>query len=248
MAGSYVTTESEQPAQWIPDSPGTVRVTIDRSVGCQNLTQRVLRYETGRSPETVNDASEEVFYVISGRGRAIIDGVAHELAPKIALLVPPKLTYIIENPGPDELALLSILAPQPGQSPGVQAVTQMRPDGKLAISEDEEEALPAGDDRVFKLLINPRYGCRNLTQFVGTIFRGRSPDHTHTYEEVVYILSGAGIVHVGGSDHAIEAGSCIYLSPGTPHCLENNGTDPLRLLGVFCPAGSPAAKEEADTD
>ena len=32
--------------------------------------------------------------------------------------------------------------------------------------------------------------------------------------------------------------------PQAPHCLENTGPEPLRVLGVFHPAGSPAAKRE----
>jgi oxalate decarboxylase/phosphoglucose isomerase-like protein (cupin superfamily) len=37
-------------------------------------------------------------------------------------------------------------------------------------------------------------------------------------------------------------GTAIYLPPYHEHCLENTGTEPLQVLGVFHPAGSPAAK------
>ena len=33
------------------------------------------------------------------------------------------------------------------------------------------------------------------------------------------------------------------LPPLQPHCLENTGAEPLQVLGVFHPAGSPAAKQ-----
>ncbi|MEK7277930.1 MAG: cupin domain-containing protein [Chloroflexota bacterium] len=92
-------------------------------------------------------------------------------------------------------------------------------------------------------MIDPRYGCKYLTQFVGFIEKSRAPYHTHTYEEVIYILGGRGIVHIEDGDFPIRAGSSIYLSPGTSHCLENAGAETLRLLGVFCPAGSPADKK-----
>jgi mannose-6-phosphate isomerase-like protein (cupin superfamily) len=63
-----------------------------------------------------------------------------------------------------------------------------------------------------------------------------------SYDEVVHVLSGRGIVHLDGSTAAIRAGTSIYLPPYQPHCLENTGPEPLEVLGVFYPAGSPAAK------
>ena len=104
--------------------------------------------------------------------------------------------------------------------------------------------LPAGDDRSFKLMIDPRFGARNVTQFVGSIERSRAPFHTHTYEEVIYILSGRGLVHVHGRSVPVREGSSVFLPPGVPHCLENASEGVLRLLGVFSPAGSPADKAE----
>ena len=112
------------------------------------------------------------------------------------------------------------------------------------MSVDEEEDIPAGEDRRFKLLIDPRYGCRNLTQFVGVIERSKAPSHSHTYEEVIYIVSGAGVVHIDDESQPIRRGSCIYLPPGLPHCIENSGEAPLRLVGVFCPAGDPGSKKK----
>src|SRR5206468_3946456 len=107
---------------------------------------------------------------------------------------------------------------------------------------DEQDPLPAGDDRSFKLLIDPRFGCRNVTQFLGSIERSRAPFHTHTYEEVIYILGGEGFVHVDDRRVGIRAGTSIFLPPGVPHCLENASEGTLTLLGVFSPAGSPADK------
>ena len=79
---------------------------------------------------------------------------------------------------------------------------------------------------------------------MGIIEKSQAPFHTHTYEEVIYVLSGEGIVHIGNESRDIKDGACVYLSPGTPHCLENPGTEPLRLLGVFCPAGDPDSHED----
>ncbi|HKO56066.1 MAG TPA: cupin domain-containing protein [Thermoanaerobaculia bacterium] len=81
-----------------------------------------------------------------------------------------------------------------------------------------------------------------VTQFVGSIPPGRAPDHFHLYEEVICILAGEGIMHAGDSSTPVGAGSCIFLPIRQRHCLENTGSGELRLLGVFHPAGSPAAR------
>jgi oxalate decarboxylase/phosphoglucose isomerase-like protein (cupin superfamily) len=39
----------------------------------------------------------------------------------------------------------------------------------------------------------------------------------------------------------VRAGSCIQLPARTVHCLSNSGDEPMRIVAVFRPAGSPAA-------
>jgi len=83
-----------------------------------------------------------------------------------------------------------------------------------------------------------------VTQFVGFIPPGRAPDHFHEYEEVVCILEGQGRFWSGSSSAPVARGSCLYLPRGQPHCLENTGEAPLRIHGLFYPAGSPAIRFE----
>jgi mannose-6-phosphate isomerase-like protein (cupin superfamily) len=95
------------------------------------------------------------------------------------------------------------------------------------------------------VLFAPGQGCAAATQFVGEIPPGRAPFHSHTYDEVVLVLAGEGVLHMGDEDRPLAPGSCLHLAPGTPHCLENTGQSTLRVLGVFHPGGSPAAKKPA---
>ena len=97
-------------------------------------------------------------------------------------------------------------------------------------------------DRTFRVLFGPGRDCAVATQFAGDIPPGRAPEHSHPYDEVVLVLEGTGIAHAGGADRELRPGTCLHLPPGLPHCLENTGSQPLRVLGVFHPAGSPAAK------
>jgi oxalate decarboxylase/phosphoglucose isomerase-like protein (cupin superfamily) len=55
------------------------------------------------------------------------------------------------------------------------------------------------------------------------------------------------VAHTRRGDLPLAPGTCIHLPPGLPHCLENNGSATLVVLGVFHPGGSPAAKLTAES-
>ena len=98
-------------------------------------------------------------------------------------------------------------------------------------------------------MINPDAGCQEVSQFVGWIPPGRAPTHYHLYDEVMYILDGDGVLHLEGQrDTPISTGTCIHLPPPVEHCVENTGDRPLRVLGVFHPAGSAAEAYEDTSD
>ncbi len=79
-------------------------------------------------------------------------------------------------------------------------------------------------------------------QFLGVIDPSRAPDHGHVYDEVIYVVEGEGTLHLDGMHTPIGPGSCIHLPPLVEHCLENHGPGPMRVLGVFHPAGDPAGR------
>jgi quercetin dioxygenase-like cupin family protein len=97
-------------------------------------------------------------------------------------------------------------------------------------------------DRKFRVLFGPGRDCAAATQFVGEIPPGLAPEHSHPYDEVVLVLQGSGVAHLDGVDRELAAGTCLHLPPRLRHCLENTGPQMMRVLGVFHPAGSPAAK------
>jgi mannose-6-phosphate isomerase-like protein (cupin superfamily) len=68
------------------------------------------------------------------------------------------------------------------------------------------------------------------------------------YDEVIYVVEGVGTLHMDGKSTPIAPGSCIHLPPRIPHSLENHGPGPMRVLGVFHPAGDPAGRVSEETD
>lgn len=244
MTKAAVVHAEERPEQELPGSHGWVRVMVEGSLGAERLVQRVFRFEPGHTPDLENASSEEVMYVVSGTGTAELGlGAAVELAPGTACWVPPGVAYRIENDGPHDLVMVSVLAPPPGG----RAPEEDEPDPDIEhrywLREEDQETVSAGEDRTFRLLVDPSIGCRNVTQFVGAIEDVPAPPHVHEHEEAVFVLSGDGTVEIDGEVHPIGPGSSVFLPPGVPHRLASGGGT-LRLLGVFSPPGSPASKRD----
>lgn len=229
----YVTAEAEVEARKENDDTATTRVTIDRSFGCDPLEQRIVRFAPGRSKPRGGGAREEVLFVVSGRGTLLLGGEPHALEPETGAYVAPGERYGIDNPGPDELVLVSVLALEPnGGAP--------RGRGRTTVRLADQPAYPAGKDREFRYGADESTGCRTVTQFVGSIPPGRAKPHYHEYEEVAFILGGEGVLHIAGRTLPVTAGSCIHFPRLEPHILENVGDGTLRVLGVFHPAGDPS--------
>ncbi len=204
------------------------KVTIDAGP----LEQRVLRFAPGRSLERGEDGRDEVLYVASGRATLLLDGSPHELEPDTGVYVRAGERYAVENPGPDELLVVSVATPAGEERDG----------RRVTIRFAEQPELRADAKRTFRYLVNQDAGCAEVTQFVGVVEPCRAPDHSHTYDEVGYILEGCGIAHIDGEQVPLGPGSCFHLPPKQVHCIENTGPGVMRILGVFHPSGDPASR------
>lgn len=167
-----------------------------------------------------NARHDEVLYVVHGEGTA--DGT--RIARDTGIYVPPGKPLALKG----AMTLVSSLCPAQG-SARTSSIVRL-----------EDEIAQKTGDRWYRELIQGE-----TTQFVGSIPPGRAPDHFHLYEEVICILEGAGVMWAGASSTPIAPGSCMFLPRRQVHCLENTGSGELRLLGVFYPAGSPAARYPA---
>lgn len=229
---TYVIAEQEiEPVREDGDTAET-RVIFDGSNGCERLEQRVIRFAPGRSRERTLDGRQEILYVVSGRGTLDLEGERHPLEPDMGVFLAPGERYAIEADEP--LELVSVVAPEDrGVASGERRVT---------IRFADQEELRADAKRTFRYLVNQDAGCFDVTQFVGIVQPCRAPDHSHTYDEVGYIIEGEGVAHVGGERVPLHAGSCFHLPPETIHCIENDSDSVMRIMGVFHPSGDPASR------
>jgi mannose-6-phosphate isomerase-like protein (cupin superfamily) len=220
------------------DDTATTRVSFDSSNGCEHLEQRLIRFAPGRSRDRNLHGRQEVLFVVAGHAELDLNGDRHALAPNTGVFIAPGETYAVDNPGPDELLVVSVLAPE-----GRPTTDETR---KVTVRLDDQPELPASTERTFHYLVNEDAGCLDVTQFLGIVQPSKAPFHSHSYDEVGYVLAGEGFAHVGGRTAPLRAGSCFHLPPDEVHCIENAGTGPMQILGVFHPSGSPANRAYPD--
>jgi mannose-6-phosphate isomerase-like protein (cupin superfamily) len=68
----------------------------------------------GKTPRHGHAHAHEMFYVLSGHGRAWCDGKAYEFTQGDALVLPPGMEHVVENAGPDKLYCLTVMVPNEG--------------------------------------------------------------------------------------------------------------------------------------
>ncbi len=226
MRQAQVISQTDVEARSAPGDTVSERLTLDAGL----LEQRVLRFSEGRSLERGEDDRDEILFVVAGNGTLLLDGEPHALEPDMGVYVRAGERYAVEAAA--ELVLLSVTAPADPDL-GTRRVT---------VPFSGQPELRADAKRTFRYLVNQEAGCASVTQFLGIVEPCRAPDHSHTYDEVGYILEGHGLAHLGGEPIPLGPGSCFHLPPEFVHCIENTGPETMRLLGVFHPSGDPASR------
>lgn len=69
--------------------------------------------------------------------------------------------------------------------------------------------------------------------------QGSTGRSTGEAEEVLFVVAGAGTLRAAGTSHPLEPETGAYLAPGEVYSLENQGTEPLRVVSVQIPDPEP---------
>jgi len=170
--------------------------------------------------------ADEVLYVLEGESVLEVAGERHDLRPGTAVFVARGTPWAATG----NARAVSVLIHDPPPASSTHAV--------LDLTAADRGTATAG--RQFVLGATPDVGCASATQFIGLIPPGRAPDHFHRYDEVIYVLEGEGVLEIGGEQAPLRPGTCVHLPARLVHCLANEGSSDMRVLGVFRPAGSPA--------
>jgi len=95
------------------------------------------------------------------------------------------------------------------------------------------------DGSEIRELMHPTvHGNRKQSLAEATVPAGtRTLLHRHgVTEELYHITQGEGRMTLSAEQFTVRAGDTILIPPGTPHCIEATGAEPLRLLCCCAPA------------
>jgi quercetin dioxygenase-like cupin family protein len=96
---------------------------------------------------------------------------------------------------------------------------------------------PAGGPLTFKVRSEQSGG--SLTAFENVIAPGDGPPlHAHEGEDESWVVLGGELrFRLGEELRRAPAGSFVFVPRGVPHCFQNVGDAPARILVLFTPSG-----------
>jgi mannose-6-phosphate isomerase-like protein (cupin superfamily) len=192
------------------------------TLAAPGLDQRVLT--TARLELSPPGDATEIVFVASGEGALRVGGEEHPVETETGVYVGPGEEAVLEAHG-GELELVVVRTP----------AAELESERVVRYREQENE--DAGIGRWFRLLTTTS----ETTQFMGVIPPGRAKMHNHPYDELAWLVEGEGQLHWHeGESEPIARGSRIFFPRLVFHSVENEGGAPMRIMGVFRPAGSPA--------
>ncbi len=217
-------------------------VVIDGDSGASAMSQYRVRVDHGNRAVRRFPDADCVLFVLKGRGSVVIGPNRFSLVPECGACVRPGEAFSIV-PVDGALELLLTICPQSREGEWLDHMPEDFDDEypERVVLVDEKKRQATGD-RFYQVLVDAAAGSKQVTQFIGVIPQSKSPQHFHTYEEVITVLSGDGLMWAGEQSTPIRTGSMIYLPRKQSHCLECRSKKGMHLIGHFYPAGSPAVR------
>ena len=102
------------------------------------------------------------------------------------------------------------------------------------------------DGSEIRELMHPaQHGNRLQSLAEATVAPGcRTQLHRHALtEELYHVTSGSGLMTLGAERMKVGAGDTVLIAPGTPHCIEALGAEPLTIL---CCCSPPYSHEDTE--
>ena len=92
--------------------------------------------------------------------------------------------------------------------------------------------------RIYELMHPSKQESRNQSLALAVILPGEKTKlHTHLVsEELYYVQSGKGKMTLENDYFEIKPGDTICILPGQQHCVENTGSEALKILCCCAPA------------
>ena len=107
--------------------------------------------------------------------------------------------------------------------------------------------ITAADGTCLRELIHPdrEYSFRGRYSLAHAILPAgkRSAKHRLESDELYYIISGKGNMHIDGEEAEVSSGDAVEIPPGSVQWLENNTAEAVEFLCIVDPAWQPEDEE-----
>ena len=112
---------------------------------------------------------------------------------------------------------------------------------KINIEEVKPRTMPGRN--IYDLITSRVLGSKHIALEVTKIAPGKvlRPCHSHSSEEVMFVVSGKGMVWVDGSVEDLRDGDAVLWPSGSKHSLKNTGNKELVLVCAF---SNPAYQDD----
>lgn len=91
--------------------------------------------------------------------------------------------------------------------------------------------LPGAEEVSLRVVIGQEDGAPNFTMMVLELAPGgKTPDHSHPWEEEIFVKSGKGEIKVKEERKPIRAGDVLFFAPEESHQFLNTGSEPLDFI------------------
>lgn len=146
------------------------------------------------------------------------------MARPLRFAAPPTAPFTPSCAAPLALAISALLAP---------ACSSVPPEGRARLElEVPKQAIALPSEAVARVTLHgDQYATVMLIKATGPIALHR---HFHS-EEIVYLLSGRGTLHLAEGDREMRAGDLVVVPPNTPHGFTPGDDEPAVLLSTFVP-------------
>jgi mannose-6-phosphate isomerase-like protein (cupin superfamily) len=82
------------------------------TVGSKNMDLGILQLESNnKTKPNIHPSSEEMFYILKGHGRIIVENESTDIEPGLAIYIPQNVEHTFENTGTEPMVFLLMHAP-----------------------------------------------------------------------------------------------------------------------------------------
>lgn len=180
----------------------------------------------------------EVYFILEGKGILYYGNKALEVEKNVYYVLPENTSHKLKNTGTSNLEHL-VLAIPPFDPDDVNLLKDTLNEPILKKFKHEKTPIIALDGAlIYELISGNKRKRLDVALAVGFLPQKRKaiPHYHKISEEIYYVTSGIGEVHVGEKAFKIQKGSVIYIPINKVHALENKSDTELRVLCVSSPA------------